>query len=343
MIQDRRSSNGEAMQRARASLLHGSKNGSLSIGIVNNMSGAALYTTTRQFCDLLLDAAQGLDIRVKTVSPFVHSRSETADSAVLRQGGTMEELLVGKFDGLIVTGAEPRASRLIDEPCLPFFAKLVEWSENNVLSTVWSCLATQAAVYHLDGLERRPLGAKLSGIFECARSEHHVIFEGYPSQWMVPHSRYNDLPEDVLISHGYQVLTRSRVAGVDAFTKKHKGLHFFFQGHLEYDAGALAREYRRDVRRFLARETDRYPDLPAGYFSKATSVALSDFRKQVLGNRSLDALTNYPREARLPDQKAPWRPLAIQFYRNWLTDLASRKAVQVGDPGNCYFKVGTSA
>src|ERR1700722_6499674 len=169
MIQNRRSSNGGATLRTRASLLHGDKGSALSIGIVNNMSGAGLYATTRQFCDLLSDAAQGLDIHVKTVSPFAQSCSETADSAAFTQGKTMEELLPSKIDGLIVTGAEPRASRLVDEPCLPFLAKLVEWSENNVLSTIWSCLATQAAVYHLDGIERRQLGTKLSCIFECAR------------------------------------------------------------------------------------------------------------------------------------------------------------------------------
>src|ERR1700722_17984904 len=115
MIQNRRSSNGVATQRARASLLHASKDGALSIGIVNNMSGAGSYATTRQFCDLLSDAAQGLDIRAKAVSPFAHSRSETADSAALRQSKTMEALLASKIDGLIVTGAEPRASRLVDE------------------------------------------------------------------------------------------------------------------------------------------------------------------------------------------------------------------------------------
>jgi homoserine O-succinyltransferase/O-acetyltransferase len=172
MIQTRGSSDGGVTQRAHTSLLHGNKDAALSIGIINNMSGAGLYATTRQFCDLLSDAAQGLDIRVKTVSPFAHSYSETADGAVLRQRKTMDALSASRIDGLIVTGAEPRASKLVDEPCLPFLAKLVEWSENNVLSTIWSCLATQAAVYHLDGIERRQLGRKLSGIFECARFEH---------------------------------------------------------------------------------------------------------------------------------------------------------------------------
>ena len=53
---------------------------------------------------------------------------------------------------------------------------------------------------------------------------------------------------------GYRILTRSAAAGVDMFARQDKSFHLFLQGHPEYEAKTLLREYRRDVGRYLRRE-----------------------------------------------------------------------------------------
>ena len=65
---------------------------------------------------------------------------------------------------------------------------------------------------------------------------------------------------------GYRILTRSAVAGVDMFVRQDKSFRLFFQGHPEYEATTLLREYRRDVGRYLRGERDDYPGLPLDYF-----------------------------------------------------------------------------
>jgi len=55
------------------------------------------------------------------------------------------------------------------------------------------------------------------------------------------------------------------------FVKERKSLFLFFQGHPEYDADSLPREYRRDVGRFLRSERESYPGMPKGYFDEATT------------------------------------------------------------------------
>ena len=72
-------------------------------------------------------------------------------------------------------------------------------------------------------------------------------------RWSVPHSRYNELPEEALISRGYRVLSRSSQTGADLFVGNRDSLDVFFQGHPEYEPDTLLREYRRDVGRFLVR------------------------------------------------------------------------------------------
>ena len=66
-----------------------------------------------------------------------------------------------------------------------------------------------------------------------------------------PHSRWNEVRADALTSCGYEILTQSAEAGVDLFVKKKRSLFVHFQGHPEYGARTLLKEYRRDIKRFL--------------------------------------------------------------------------------------------
>ena len=76
-----------------------------------------------------------------------------------------------------------------------------------------------------------------------------------------------------------------RSAGVDAFAKQDGSFFLFFQGHPEYDADTLLREYRRDVARFLGGERDDYPAMPHGYFDAEAARAGRGFRERALAGR----------------------------------------------------------
>ena len=154
---------------------------------------------------------------------------------------------------MIVTGCEPTTTRLHDEAFWPGLAAIIDWAEHHTVSTIWSCLAAHAAVLHLDGIERRPLGCKRSGVFPVASTREHALLAGGGPFRNVPHSRLNDLEAADLAAHGYVVLTQSASAGVDMFVKQWGSLFVYLQGHPEYDAAALAREYRRDIARFPQR------------------------------------------------------------------------------------------
>lgn len=95
---------------------------------------------------------------------------------------------------------------------------------------------------------------------------------------------------------------------------------------MEYDADALAREYRRDVRRFMVAETDRFPEAPVGCFPPAIERLLVDFRTRALESRDLKLLADIPLRIPATSKEGPWRSVAIQFYRNWLAHLANRQA-----------------
>ena len=107
---------------------------------------------------------------------------------------------------------------------------------------------------------------KRVGVFAFNAQGDHSLIERGPAH-AIPHSRNNGMSRSDLERAGYAILTSSPAHGVDSFTKSF-GIQFvFLQGHPEYDANSLAREYRRDLGRYLRRETETTPPRPKGYFT----------------------------------------------------------------------------
>lgn len=300
-----------------------SNNDTIVVGLVNNMPDAALQTTERQFHELLSAASHDHAVYLKLFTLPQLAREGAALAHVCEHYNDISELWATRVDGLIVTGTEPRTTELDEELYWPTLRTLVDWAQDCTNSVVWSCLAAHAAVLHMDGIRRHPLPKKLSGVFECVKASEHTILTGAPSRWWVPHSRQNDLLEAALVSKSYRILSKSSDAGADMFVKEGKSLFIFLQGHPEYGRTTLLREYRRDIRRFIAGERDEYPEMPRGYFDQETAAAFATFRDGAMRNRYSDQLLSLPEaEANLP---YVWHEPAIRLYTNWLSYLAERK------------------
>jgi homoserine O-succinyltransferase/O-acetyltransferase len=299
--------------------------GPLVIGLVNNMPDGALESTERRFRELLSIASNGCAVKLRFFSLPGLPRSEAGRSHIERHYEDIDELWSTRLDGLIVTGTEPHALALPHEPYWPTLARLIDWAEEHTISTIWSCLAAHAAVLRRDGICRRSLREKLSGVFECSKVGEHSIIAGTPSTWRVPHSRYHDLPEDALASKGYQILLKSPEAGADLFVKQSKYLSIFVQGHPEYEPEALLREYRRDIRRFLTGEKDEYPPMPRGYFDARTAEAFAELRRRALGNRAPNLLADFPTLESEIGLQDSWLEPAQRLYANWLSYLVEHQ------------------
>jgi homoserine O-succinyltransferase len=297
----------------------------LHIGLINNMPDGALQATERQFVKLLDSASDGIAVRLSLYALPCVPRNDWGRSRISRFYSSVETLWDFPLDGLIVTGAEPVAPHLADEPYWGSLTKVFEWAEQNTLSTICSCLAAHGAVLHLDGITRRRLIEKRSGIFRCTQASDHALTAGAPSILQVPHSRWNDIQESDLTAHGYRILTRAKDGGVDSFAKQRKSLFVFLQGHPEYEANTLLLEYRRDIGRFLRRERDTYPQMPQGYFDREALDALSAMQEQALLNRHEELLADFPIAWLENRIKNRWRSTAAHLYGNWLRHLDAQK------------------
>ena len=299
----------------------------IELGILNKMPDAALERTERQFFALLGAAAQNLLVRVRFFSLSTMPRDSSGREHLRRHAYTpAAEIPDWNLDALIVTGTEPRAAELRLEPYWSELAEIFDWVAGEGPSTIFSCLAAHAAALHYDGIERRSLEEKCFGVFDHVVSRNDALTQNLSSPFKIAHSRWNELAESDLAQCGYRILTRSEEAGVELFVKRGRTDLLFCQGHPEYDASGLAREYRRDVKRWLACETETWPLLPKNYFSPAETLALDQFRIRAAFARSETLMAEFPSLGRKPDSR--WNVPGAAIFGAWLKSIVEKKRTE---------------
>ena len=300
---------------------------SLNIGLINNMPDGALEATERQFLSLLNSASDGMSIRLSLYSLPDVPRNESGARHVGQYYSSVESLWDTQLDGLIVTGREPLTVNLEDEPYWKSFTNVVDWARKNTYSTIWSCLAAHAATLYMDGISRIRNGNKHCGVFDCARLSDHPLTTGTSSSFKLPHSRWNGLPVDELIRCGYRLLTQAPDAGADTFIKYCRSMFVFFQGHPEYESNTLLLEYRRDVARFLRRESNVYPLIPQGYFDDDAVSFLTNLQHEALSSPPEEQLAKLTDKLELVHLESTWHSTAVCIYRNWLQYICAQKSL----------------
>ncbi len=297
----------------------------LRIALINNMPDSALEDTENQFFELIEHAAGHQRVHIQLFSLPDIPRGERGVERLACFYRDIDDLWNSQFDGIIVTGTEPRQPNLRDEPYWPGFVELMEWAERHTHSAVMSCLAAHGSVLQGDGIERHPLPHKQSGVFTY-RTSDHALTRGIGESLCFPHSRWNEVRCPDLVAAGYQVLTQSPDFGVDSFVKRRKrSLFVHFQGHPEYGPLTLMKEYRRDIKRFVRKEREAYPTMPSGYFDDCSTRLMQEFERDVLAAPGEEQMAFFPEAVAIERLEHRWRSSAISIYANWLRFLELQK------------------
>jgi homoserine O-succinyltransferase len=199
---------------------------------------------------------------------------------------TIKDVKHQKFDGLIITGAPVEQMEFEEVEYWDEIKEIMEWSKQNVTSTLHICWGAQAGLYYHYGIPKLPLDKKMFGVFP-----HHVLnkrvpfVRGFDDIFYAPHSRHTTVSREAIINNpDLMILAESEEAGVFIVIAK-EGRQLFVMGHPEYDRVTLDNEYKRDKGKGLDIQ------LPANY---------------------------YPEDK---DEERPmllWRAHANAMYTNWL-------------------------
>jgi homoserine O-succinyltransferase/O-acetyltransferase len=294
--------------------------------LVNNMPDSAFESTEHQYLELLDAASAGRTLQVDRFALEGVPHDAAVKERIATEYRPMDELRAGRPDLLIVTGSNPVESEISREPYWDELAGVLEWGRAHVPSMLLSCLAAHAALAVFDGLERRELEQKCTGVFEQVAQPGHPLTAGMRPPMALPHSRLNTVGVGQVAGAGYQVALGSDEVGWTVATKVvDRSLVVVIQGHPEYGPSSLLREYQRDVRRYACHERDTLPCLPSGCVGPEDAEALAELHRRVVGGERDPALV----EAFDFDQAGarapwPWRDLAVLLYGNWLSGVPMR-------------------
>jgi homoserine O-succinyltransferase len=291
----------------------------LVCAFVNNMPDGAFLHTERQFTGLLEAACGSLFLELRRYALPGVPRGTCVAEQIGEQYLPLEQLWRSSPDAVIVTGSNPLAAELTDEPYWSDLVHLLEWSSQRAASVLLSCLAAHAALFAFDGVERRQLDAKRTGVFVQEVRRSHFLTDGIVSPLVLPHSRLNDVPSAAIESVGYEVLIGSQAIGWSVAHRRRNGCDLVLvQGHPEYDASSLLREYRRDAERFLSGARVDPPPLPIGCVAAEDEASLASFHHRISrGRRDPGLISQLPFEEMAGRAGWPWRSVAITFYANW--------------------------
>ena len=227
-----------------------------------------------------------LQVDVAFMRMSTHRSRHTSMSHLNKFYQSFAELKEQKFDGLIITGAPVEQIPFEDVDYWDELVKIMDWSTQNVTSTLFLCWGAQAGLYHFFGLPKVQLEQKLFGLYRHRVSNRKIpLVRGFDDVFLAPHSRHTDVPMEMIRQCSeLTVLAESDEAGL-FLAMAHEGRQIFVMGHPEYDRMTLDTEYKRDLAKGLPIQP------PANYY-----------RDDDPSNR--------------PDLL--WRATANNLYTNWL-------------------------
>jgi len=313
----------------------------LHIGFLNMMPDAALMATEHQFIRLVGASNQ---IAQMYVYPFCIPEQERGPKAVAHikeHYSDFRDLREQGLDALILTGANPVSPVLEQEAFWEPLIDIVDWASNNVASMLCSCLATHALVKFGQGIERQKLPRKKWGVYNHSISapEHPLTWE-INTRFHAPHSRYNDVSKDQMEQAGLKVLAESPEAGVHLAVSEDLFRVVYFQGHPEYDAISLLKEYKRELVRYVTDVRDTEPPFPRNYFPEEAKAIIAEYLSNALAAKSSGGeVPAFPDAELQAFVDNTWGDTGKAIVNNWLglvyqlTNLDRRKQFMDGvDP-----------
>ncbi|KPV95015.1 Homoserine O-succinyltransferase [Pseudoalteromonas sp. P1-9] len=202
--------------------------------------------TEVQFIRLLANSP--LQVNVELLRLDTHRSKNTSEQHLDMFYKYFSEVKNENYDAMIVTGAPLAHLEYSDVAYWQELKDIFDWAEQHVTSTLFSCWAAHAGLFHHYGLKRKLKAKKLCGVFKHQRYfEHAALTRGFDDEFLVPHSRYGHINEADIANHSQlEVIAGSPEVG--AFLIKNKsGSQVYLTGHPEYDADTLKKEYLRDL------------------------------------------------------------------------------------------------
>ena len=292
----------------------------LHIGLLNMMPDAALSVTEQQFMKLMSASSVSAKIFVYPFSIPELDRGALAEERIHKHYFEFPYLMDRGLNALIITGANVINPSLDKEPIWKPLIAVADWAEKNVASILCSCLASHALVKHQYQIDRQPLPVKRWGVYEhFVRRTDHPLMNNVSATFHAPHSRWNAVTRTQLEQAGLTVLAESEEVGVHLAVSADQFRIVYTQGHPEYDANSLLKEYKREVFRFLNGELQTAPPYPEHYLPNAAKeIADAYLVKATEAIKNGSTVPEFPEAGMTQHVTDSWYDVGRSIVGNWL-------------------------
>ncbi|QMV43490.1 homoserine O-acetyltransferase MetA [Cohnella cholangitidis] len=229
----------------------------LRIAILNLMP--TKETTETQLLRLIGNTP--LQLEAVLLHPKTHHSKNTSAEHLASFYKTFDDIKDEQYDGFIITGAPVEHLPFEEVNYWDELKEIMDWTVNNVTSTLHICWGAQAGLYHHFGVPKYALPEKMFGVYPHGISKPNVqLLRGFDEMFYVPQSRHTEvLRSDIEKVEGLEIWSESEESGV-YIAASSDGKQIFVTGHSEYDPQSLKWEYDRDKAKGLR------IDVPKNYF-----------------------------------------------------------------------------
>ncbi len=290
----------------------------LHIGFLNLMPDAALQATERQFFRLIGESNAIVQIHIHPFTLPMISRSADTQAYLDQHYESVDAIKADGLDALVITGANLEiGTQAGDEEQWAPLRDLLKWAQDNVTSTLCSCLSSHAVLAYAYHQPPKRYADKRWGVFRHKVMDcKHPIVRGMNTAFDVPHSRYGEISREQFEKAGMRVLVESPEVGVHMATSADGFRLICFQGHPEYDLTSLLKEYGREVKNYLNGTRAAYPPVPANYFNDKAKAIAEKFRQDLLSGQT--------------DAPFPEKDIAVELENTWTDSARSAIGTWIG-------------
>lgn len=202
-----------------------------------------------------------LQVNISFIRTVSHEAKNASQSHLERFYTDFDSIKNRKWDGLIITGAPVETMEFEEVEYWDELTKIMDWSKDNVTSTLHICWGAQAGLYYRYGVGKIRLEKKFSGVYKHYTFHKRTpLVRGFDDSFLVPQSRYTGVDKEAIVNNPLlEIVSESEITGPYLIIAE-EGKNIFVTGHPEYDTMTLDQEYKRDLAKGIN------PDIPVNYY-----------------------------------------------------------------------------
>lgn len=202
-----------------------------------------------------------LQVNISFIRTVSYESKNVSESHLAKFYTDFDSVKKRKWDGLIITGAPVELMEFEEVEYWNELTNIMDWSKDNVTSTLHICWGAQAGLYYRYGVSKIKLDKKFSGVYKHYTFHKRTpLVRGFDDSFLVPQSRYTAVDKDAIVNNPLlEIVAESKITGPYLIIGE-GGKNIFVTGHPEYDTLTLDQEYKRDVKKGIN------PEIPVNYY-----------------------------------------------------------------------------